>query len=68
MLVFALYMSLIHMMQEIDFLCTGKVVRVDMEKGWCYVACSKCSKKLQRTESAFTCGVCNNPHAVGALR
>ncbi|CAG7864718.1 unnamed protein product [Brassica rapa] len=54
--------------QEIDFLCTGKVVRVDMEKGWCYVACSKCSKKLQRTESAFTCGVCNNPHAVGALR
>ena len=56
------------MMQEIDFLCTGKVVRVDMEKGWCYVACSKCSKKLQRTESAFTCGVCNNPHAVGALR
>ncbi|KAH0909213.1 hypothetical protein HID58_001538, partial [Brassica napus] len=54
--------------QEIDFLCTGKVVRVDTEKGWCYVACSKCSKKLQRTESAFTCGVCNNPHAVGALR
>ncbi|CAF1758394.1 unnamed protein product [Brassica napus] len=54
--------------QEIDFLCTGKVVRVDTNKGWCYVACSKCSKKLQRTESAFTCGVCNNPHAVGALR
>ncbi|KAG5384348.1 hypothetical protein IGI04_035818, partial [Brassica rapa subsp. trilocularis] len=54
--------------QEIDFLCTGKVVRVDTDKGWCYVACSKCSKKLQRTESAFTCGVCNNPHAVGALR
>ncbi|CAN6853114.1 unnamed protein product [Brassica oleracea] len=54
--------------QEIDFLCTGKVVRIDTDKGWCYVACSKCSKKLQRTESAFTCGVCNNPHAVGALR
>ncbi|KAF2569625.1 hypothetical protein F2Q68_00023894 [Brassica cretica] len=54
--------------QEIDFLCTGKVVRVDTDKGWCYVACSKCSKKLQRTESAFTCGVCNNSHAVGALR
>ncbi|CAF1926906.1 hypothetical protein YC2023_058202 [Brassica napus] len=53
--------------QEIDFLCTGKVVRVDTYKGWCYVACSKCSKKLQRTESAFTCGVCNNSHAVGAL-
>ncbi|KAF3603228.1 hypothetical protein F2Q69_00038001 [Brassica cretica] len=54
--------------QEIDFLCTGKVVRVDTDKGWCYVACSKCSKKLQQTEFAFTCGVCNNSHAVGALR
>ncbi|CAN6860940.1 unnamed protein product [Brassica oleracea] len=53
---------------QIDFLCTGKVVRVDTDKGWCYVACSKCSKKLQRTETAFTCGVCNNSHAVGALR
>ncbi|KAF3540726.1 hypothetical protein F2Q69_00021338 [Brassica cretica] len=30
--------------QEIDFLCTGKVVRVDTDKRWCYVACSKCSK------------------------
>ncbi|XP_013631145.1 PREDICTED: uncharacterized protein LOC106336758 [Brassica oleracea var. oleracea] len=54
--------------QEIDFLCTGRVVRVDTDKGWCYVACSKCSKKLQRTVSAFTCGRCNNSHAVGALR
>ncbi|XP_013713774.1 uncharacterized protein LOC106417529 [Brassica napus] len=54
--------------QEIDFLCTGRVVRIDTGKGWCYVACSKCSKKLQRTETAFTCGVCNNPQAVGALR
>ncbi|CAG7890306.1 unnamed protein product [Brassica rapa] len=54
--------------QEIDFLCTGKVVRVDTDKGWCYVACSKCSKNFQRTETAFTCGVCNNSHAVGALR
>ncbi|KAF3557129.1 hypothetical protein F2Q69_00016282 [Brassica cretica] len=54
--------------QEIDFLCTGRVVRIDTDKEWCYVACSKCSKKLQRTESAFTCGVCNNPQAVGALR
>ncbi|KAL0690081.1 hypothetical protein Bca4012_089759 [Brassica carinata] len=54
--------------QEIDFLCTGRVVRVDTDKGWCYVACSRCSKKLQRTVSAFTCGRCNNSHAVGALR
>ncbi|KAL0715089.1 hypothetical protein Bca4012_064411 [Brassica carinata] len=54
--------------QEIDFLCTGRVVNVGIEKGWCYVACSKCSKKLLRTVSAFTCGRCNNTHAVGTLR
>ncbi|XP_018464401.1 uncharacterized protein LOC108835674 [Raphanus sativus] len=54
--------------QEIDFLCTGKVVRVEAEKGWCYVACSKCSKKLQRTSSTLTCGRCDNSHAIGTLR
>lgn len=54
--------------QEIDFLCTGRVARVDADKGWCYVACSKCSRKLQRTVSAFTCDRCANPHAIEALR
>ncbi|XP_018469475.2 uncharacterized protein LOC130512541 isoform X1 [Raphanus sativus] len=54
--------------QEIDFLCTGRVVHVDAGRGWCYVACSKCSKKLERSASAFTCVRCNNSHAVGALR
>ncbi|CAN6928547.1 unnamed protein product [Brassica oleracea] len=54
--------------QEIDFLCAGRVARVDADKGWCYVACSKCSRKLQRTVSAFTCVRCANPHAIEALR
>ncbi|KAF8118643.1 hypothetical protein N665_0003s0018 [Sinapis alba] len=54
--------------QEIDFLCTGRVAHVDTDKGWCYVACSKCSKKMQRTVSAFTCERCNNSQAVGSLR
>ncbi|KAF8113223.1 hypothetical protein N665_0054s0038 [Sinapis alba] len=54
--------------QEIDFLCTGRVSRVGTEKGWCYVACSKCSRKFQRSVSAFACVRCNNSHAVGALR
>ncbi|CAF1700179.1 unnamed protein product [Brassica napus] len=54
--------------QEIDFLRIGRVVRLDTDKGWCYAACSKCSKKLQRTASAFACGRCNNLHGAGALR
>ncbi|KAG2294973.1 hypothetical protein Bca52824_041642 [Brassica carinata] len=39
--------------QEIDFLCTGRVSRVEADKGWCYVACSKCSKKLQHTATSY---------------
>ncbi|KAF3484967.1 hypothetical protein F2Q69_00052070 [Brassica cretica] len=54
--------------QEIDFLITGRVSRVEADKGWCYVACSKCSKKLQRTVTSFECARCNNLHAVGSLR
>ncbi|XP_013635123.1 PREDICTED: uncharacterized protein LOC106340835 isoform X3 [Brassica oleracea var. oleracea] len=54
--------------QEIDFLCTARVSQVEADKGWCYVACSKCSKKLQRTVTSFECARCNNPHAVGSLR
>uniref|UniRef100_A0A0D3BNF3 DUF223 domain-containing protein n=1 Tax=Brassica oleracea var. oleracea TaxID=109376 RepID=A0A0D3BNF3_BRAOL len=53
--------------QEIDFICTGKVVRLDVDKGWCYVACAKYSKKLQRTVSALECTRCNNTNAVGVL-
>ncbi|XP_013584667.1 PREDICTED: uncharacterized protein LOC106293534 isoform X2 [Brassica oleracea var. oleracea] len=41
--------------KDIEFMCTGTVIRPDSEKGWCYVACSKSSRKLKRTESAFTC-------------
>ncbi|KAL0847807.1 hypothetical protein Bca101_021054 [Brassica carinata] len=40
--------------QEIDFICTGKVAGIKLDKGWCYVSCSNCTKKLQRTVSAFT--------------
>ncbi|XP_013614348.1 PREDICTED: uncharacterized protein LOC106320521 isoform X4 [Brassica oleracea var. oleracea] len=54
--------------QEIDFICTGKVVRLDVDKGWCYVTCAKCSQKLQRTVSALECTQCNNTNAVGVLR
>ncbi|CDY40162.1 BnaC04g13900D [Brassica napus] len=54
--------------QDIDFLCTGRVSRVETDNGWCYVACSKCSKKLQRSVSSFECVRCSNPNAIGSLR
>ncbi|KAG2300062.1 hypothetical protein Bca52824_036534 [Brassica carinata] len=54
--------------QGIDFICTGKVTGIKMDKGWCYVSCSNCYRKLQRSFSSFTCVPCNNTSAVGVLR
>lgn len=31
--------------QDINFMCSGKVTGIKMDKGWCYVGCSKCTKK-----------------------
>ncbi|KAF3552362.1 hypothetical protein DY000_02008027 [Brassica cretica] len=30
--------------QEIDFICTGKVAGIKLDKGLCYVSCSNCTK------------------------
>ncbi|KAL0864280.1 hypothetical protein Bca101_043398 [Brassica carinata] len=54
--------------QDIDFICNGRVTEIKMDKGWCYVSCSSCAKKLQSTVSSLTCVSCNNPNAVGVLR
>ncbi|CAN6884201.1 unnamed protein product [Brassica oleracea] len=36
------------------------------DKGWCYIGCSKCSTKLQREISSFTCLFCDKTNAVAA--
>lgn len=54
-------------MKEIDFICTGRVTGIKMDKGWCYVSCSHCAKKLQLTVASFTCLSCNNTNAVSVL-
>ncbi|XP_013634570.1 PREDICTED: uncharacterized protein LOC106340236 isoform X2 [Brassica oleracea var. oleracea] len=38
----------------------GEVLDLTWTRGWCYVACSKFSKKLQSTVSAFECVRCSN--------
>lgn len=39
-------------------ICIGKVSGINLDKGWCYVSCSKCSRKLQRSVSTLTCWCC----------
>ncbi|KAH0898199.1 hypothetical protein HID58_047767 [Brassica napus] len=53
---------------DIYFICIGMITGIKIDKGLCYVSCSNCTRKLQRTVSAFTCVHCNNTNAVGVLR
>ncbi|CAF1778622.1 unnamed protein product [Brassica oleracea var. botrytis] len=54
--------------QNIEFLCKAEVTSLQSEKGWCYIGCSKCAKKLQRDETSFTCLSCDRKNATGVLR
>ncbi|KAG2255536.1 hypothetical protein Bca52824_074830 [Brassica carinata] len=54
--------------QDIDFICSGKVTGIKMDNGWCYVSCSKCCRKLQRSVSSFTCVPCNDTNAIAVIR
>ncbi|CAH8327168.1 unnamed protein product [Eruca vesicaria subsp. sativa] len=54
--------------QIIEFLCTAKVTEIQKDEGWCYIGCSKCSKKLIREETSFTCVHCNESNPVAELR
>ncbi|CAF1708314.1 unnamed protein product [Brassica oleracea var. botrytis] len=53
---------------NIEFLCKAEVTSLQSEKGWCYIGCSKCAKKLQRDETSFTCLSCDRENATGVLR
>ncbi|KAH0857596.1 hypothetical protein HID58_085857 [Brassica napus] len=54
--------------QNIEFLCKAEVTNLQSEKGWCYIGCSKCAKKLQPDETSFTCLSCDRENATGVLR
>ncbi|KAG2290820.1 hypothetical protein Bca4012_006769 [Brassica carinata] len=55
-------------LQAIEFLCKAKIASLETTNGWCYISCAKCSKKLQRGNSSFTCPTCFNAIAVGVVR
>lgn len=54
--------------QIIKFLCKAKVTRIQQDDSWCYILCSKCSKKLVQEISSFTCVICDKTNVVGVFR
>ncbi|CAN7071223.1 unnamed protein product [Brassica oleracea var. botrytis] len=55
-------------LDKIEFLCTTKKTGVQPYNVWCYIGCSKCSKKLLCEISSFTCMFCEKTDAEGCLR
>ncbi|KAF3509497.1 hypothetical protein F2Q69_00003283 [Brassica cretica] len=54
--------------QIIEFLCTAKVIGIQLDDGWCYIGCSLCSKQLIREETSFNCPSWNETNAVAELK
>ncbi|KAH6800456.1 hypothetical protein C2S52_000920 [Perilla frutescens var. hirtella] len=50
------------------FWIVGKVVDVDLEDGWFYIACKKCYARLDKQEHQFYCKKCNKHDASGNIR
>ncbi|CAH2035629.1 unnamed protein product, partial [Thlaspi arvense] len=53
--------------QEKKVICRATVASINTRNGWNYVACGRCSKKLVRGLSSFTCTTCNDTNAIGVL-
>lgn len=51
-----------------DFIWTGSVTGIEIDKGWWCVCDLRWSSDRQRTVSSFTCVTCNSTNAVGELR
>ncbi|KAL0833497.1 hypothetical protein Bca101_085386 [Brassica carinata] len=51
--IYFLYVVLKGSKYKIEFVCTGMVTDIKLEKSWCYVSCPRCTKKLQRTVSSL---------------
>lgn len=43
--------------QDIEFLCKAEVTSLQSDKGWCYIGCSKCTKKLQSINAVTLCNL-----------
>ncbi|CAN6977499.1 unnamed protein product, partial [Brassica rapa subsp. trilocularis] len=38
---------------------SAKITGIQTEKGWCYIGCASCAKKLVKEVSSFTCLSCD---------
>ncbi|WZZ56726.1 hypothetical protein YC2023_056833 [Brassica napus] len=54
-----LYAHKIEPLTITEFFCTTKVTGIKTSKRWCYIGCSKCTKRFQREISSFTCVLCD---------
>lgn len=55
-------------LQKKTFVCTATITDIVSRKGWNYISCSNCSKKLTKSGSSLNCQKCGKSQSVGVLR
>ncbi|XP_019241576.1 PREDICTED: uncharacterized protein LOC109221556, partial [Nicotiana attenuata] len=51
---------------ECTYWIAAKLVNLELERGWSYLACNKCTKKVDKIGNKFFCEKCNEEqHSVG---
>ncbi|XP_070019364.1 uncharacterized protein [Nicotiana sylvestris] len=44
---------------ESNYWIAAKLVNLELDRGWSYLACNKCSRKVEKVENKYFCAKCN---------
>ncbi|XP_019225412.1 PREDICTED: replication protein A 70 kDa DNA-binding subunit A-like [Nicotiana attenuata] len=51
--------DLVQCMQESSYWIAAKLVNLELDRGWSYLACNKCSRKVEKVGNRYFCAKCN---------
>nr|XP_016475267.1 PREDICTED: replication protein A 70 kDa DNA-binding subunit A-like isoform X1 [Nicotiana tabacum] len=51
--------DLVQCTQECSYWIAAKLVNLELDQGWSYLACNKCSRKVDKVENKYFCKKCN---------
>ncbi|XP_075078433.1 replication protein A 70 kDa DNA-binding subunit B-like isoform X1 [Nicotiana tabacum] len=51
--------DLVQCTQESSYWIAAKLVNLELDRGWSYLACNKCSRKVEKVENKYFCAKCN---------
>nr|XP_016509099.1 PREDICTED: replication protein A 70 kDa DNA-binding subunit A-like isoform X5 [Nicotiana tabacum] len=51
--------DLVQCTQESSYWIAAKLVNLELDRGWSYLACNKCSRKVEKVGNKYFCAKCN---------